>query len=84
MGMSLSEAVKVGPPKPRQSNWCKVGVWLNSLDATDQQNARTILDSNSGWTHPAVTELLKANGCEGLGKASVGEHRRGACACEPR
>lgn len=83
MALSLAEAAKGPAPSPRKSKFCKVGPWLLTLSDEDQANALAILDRESGWVHRDVSELFAANGCAGLAKESVADHRRGNCSCEP-
>lgn len=84
MGLSLTEAARSAPPAPRKSKHCKVGPWLDTLSEDDRGAALAILDRDSGWIHRDVTDLLTANGCAGLAKESVADHRRRNCSCEPR
>lgn len=82
MSLSLAEARKSGPPRLAVTK-CALGKWLRTLDSTDLDDARVILERGNGWSNPDITDLFSNNGCEGLSKSTVGEHRRGACACEP-
>lgn len=78
--MSLAAAL-AAQSKRRVSTPCLTGLILAKLDETE----RALLeDAMAGdMSHVAIARALAAEGHK-IAQQSIGRHRKGECACEPR
>ena len=78
--MSLAAAL-AAQSKRRVSTPCLTGIILAKLDAED----RAALDAAmaSDMTHVSIMRALASQGHK-IAQQSIGRHRKGECACEPR
>lgn len=78
--MSLAAAL-AAQSKRRVSTPCLTGIILDKLDAEDRALLEGAMDSD--MTHVAIARALADEGHK-IAQQSIGRHRKGECACEPR
>lgn len=79
--MSLADALRA--QKTPSSTPCMTGALLDRLDDEDRVTLIAALRLDSGMTHAKIYRALDSQGHK-IGQHSIGRHRKGECACEPR
>jgi len=79
--MSLTTAIKNGPPPLRKGPACGLGRIIAQLDGENLAALYLMLD-NPDWTGADIARALTDEGHD-MKPAAVARHRRGECKCDP-
>lgn len=79
--MSLADALRASARSAGTP--CMTGRLLDDLNDDDRAVLVDALDLDSGITHAQIARALVSQGHR-IGQHSIGRHRKGECACEPR
>jgi hypothetical protein len=72
-----------GPRGGLRRELCSLAKVIRVLSDEDAAGLQVMLDIDSGWTHAAIAEAMRAEGHR-VAPETIGRHRRGACRCDAR